>query len=73
MGRRKGSAASSTRDVLRHGPDVLGDREWVFDQPFFFILNLALGGLLGGRSTPTSIPIQYYVDYVRVYQPISDG
>jgi len=56
------------------GPEDLGDREWVFDQPFFFILNLALGGTLGGSIAPDlEYPIQYYVDYVRVYQPISDG
>ena len=29
-------------------PHDLGDREWVFDKPFFMILNLALGGTLGG-------------------------
>jgi len=56
------------------GPDDLGDREWVFDQPFFIILNLALGGTLGGPiALDLEFPIQYYVDYVRVYQPVSDG
>jgi beta-glucanase (GH16 family) len=56
------------------GPDDLGDREWVFDQPFFFILNLALGGTLGGTiALDLEYPIQYYVDYVRVYQPVADG
>ena len=56
------------------GPDDLGEREWVFDQPFFFILNLALGGTLGGTIDPDlEYPIQYYVDYVRVYQEIGGG
>jgi beta-glucanase (GH16 family) len=56
------------------GPDDLGDREWVFDQPFFFILNLALGGTLGGSiALDLEYPIHYYVDHVRVYQPVSDG
>ena len=36
------------------GPEDLGDREWVFDQPFFFILNLALGGTLGGNDRARS-------------------
>jgi len=31
------------------GPENLGSRDWVFDQPFFLILNLALGGTLGGN------------------------
>lgn len=46
----------------------VGDRQWVFDQPFFIILNLAIGGTLGGLVTPdTQFPAQYLVDYVRVY------
>ncbi len=56
------------------GPDDLGDREWVFDQPFFFILNLALGGTLGGViDLDLEFPIQYYVDYVRVYQDVDEA
>ncbi len=47
----------------------VGEREWVFDQPFFFILNLAAGGQLPGPiGLDTVFPTQYYVDYVRVYQ-----
>jgi len=49
----------------------VGNRPWVFDQPFFIILNLAIGGTLGGIVTPeTSFPSQYLVDYVRVYQAV---
>lgn len=47
--------------------DVPG--EWVFDQPFFIILNLAVGGNWPGypdESTP--FPQFLYVDYVRIYQ-----
>ena len=47
----------------------IGDREWVFDQPFFFILNLAVGGQLPGPvGLDTVFPNQLYIDYVRVYQ-----
>ncbi len=47
----------------------VGTRPWVFDQPFFFILNLAVGGTLGGMVSPTTVfPAQYLVDYVRVYE-----
>jgi beta-glucanase (GH16 family) len=47
----------------------IGDREWVFDQPFFIILNLAVGGQLPGPvGLKTTFPAQLLVDYVRVYQ-----
>lgn len=57
------------------GPESLGSREWVFDEPFFLILNLALGGTLGGNiALDLEYPIAYYVDYVRVYQaPVDAG
>lgn len=55
------------------GPENLGNREWVFDRPFFMILNLALGGTLGGNiALDLEYPIQYYVDYVRVYQTVEE-
>ncbi|NWF69911.1 MAG: glycoside hydrolase family 16 protein [Chloroflexi bacterium] len=47
----------------------IGEREWVFDQPFFMILNLAVGGQLAGPiGLDTVFPAQYLVDYVRVFQ-----
>jgi beta-glucanase (GH16 family) len=49
--------------------DSVGDREWVFDQPFFIIMNVAIGGTLGGTiSLDTEFPLSMYVDHVRVYQ-----
>jgi beta-glucanase (GH16 family) len=42
---------------------------WVFDQDFFIILNLAIGGTLGGDVDPNLVfPLRYEIDYVRVYQ-----
>lgn len=43
-------------------------RNWPFDQPFFLILNLAIGGTMGG-SVPGNAPLPYSmsVDYVRLY------
>lgn len=47
----------------------VGTKKWVFDQPFFIILNLAVGGQLPGMVSPTTVfPAQLLVDYVRVYQ-----
>lgn len=47
--------------------DVPG--EWVFDHPFFFIMNVAVGGYWPGYPDETTVfPQAMYVDYVRVYQ-----
>ncbi|MEM7112806.1 MAG: glycoside hydrolase family 16 protein [Chloroflexota bacterium] len=47
--------------------DVPGD--WVYDHPFFFILNVAVGGNWPGYpNDSTEFPQQMLVDYVRVYQ-----
>jgi beta-glucanase (GH16 family) len=41
---------------------------WVFDHPFFIILNVAVGGSWpGSPDTTTVFPQQMLVDYVRVY------
>jgi len=52
--------------------------DWPFNKPFYFIINLAIGGNWGGADTsvfPTGIDdsifdsqVLYQVDYVRVYQ-----
>ncbi len=56
------------------GPENLGGREWVFDRPFFLIVNLALGGTIGGViGVDTEFPQYLYVDHVRVYQRIDDS
>jgi beta-glucanase (GH16 family) len=42
---------------------------WVFDKPFFLLLNFAIGGNFGGPVDPgNTYPQEYLVDYVRVYQ-----
>jgi beta-glucanase (GH16 family) len=42
---------------------------WVFDQPFFLLLNVAVGGTWPGSPDGTSsFPQRMYVDYVRVYR-----
>lgn len=43
--------------------------EWVYDHPFFLILNVAVGGdYVGFPTADTPFPQTMYVDYVRVYQ-----
>ena len=47
--------------------DVKG--EWVFNQPFYIILNMAVGGNFPGMpNSETVFPQTMLVDYVRVYQ-----
>lgn len=41
------------------------DRDWVFDQPFYLILNLAMGGNLGGTIDANLSNTTMSVDYVR--------
>ena len=49
-------------------------RPWVFDHPFFIILNVAVGGSWPGNpDTTTVFPQTMRVDYVRVYEKTGGG
>jgi hypothetical protein len=49
--------------------DLPNGTSWVFDHPFFIILNVAVGGgWPGNPDSSTVFPQQMLVDYVRVYQ-----
>ncbi len=47
-----------------------GSRDWPYDQNFYIILNLAIGGDLGGTGFVDSLNgnAEFLIDYVRVYQ-----
>ena len=46
--------------------DVTG--EWVFDKPFFLLMNVAIGGnFVGSPNAETQFPQTMLIDYVRVY------
>ncbi|MDH3294621.1 MAG: family 16 glycosylhydrolase, partial [Acidimicrobiia bacterium] len=50
-------------------PSDVAPNPWVFDKPFFLLLNFAIGGNFGGPIDPDNVyPQQYLVDYVRVFQ-----
>ncbi|WP_394941379.1 family 16 glycosylhydrolase [Psychromicrobium sp. YIM B11713] len=51
---------------LSVGKEDLGGKQWVFNKPFFLILNLAIGGTLGGAVDLNAMPAQMVVDYVKV-------
>jgi beta-glucanase (GH16 family) len=49
--------------------DLPADATWVFDHPFFIILNLAVGGNWPGNPDASAVfPQTMLVDYVRVYK-----
>jgi len=54
--------------VERTPADLPPGAIWVYDHPFFIILNLAVGGNWPGNSDEATVfPQQMVVDYVRVY------
>lgn len=49
--------------------DVPPGKKWVFDHPFFIVLNVAVGGYWpGDPDQTTQFPATMHVDYVRVYR-----
>ena len=49
--------------------DLHPGQKWVFDHPFFLLLNVAVGGGWPGNPDPSTVfPQAMLVDYVRVYQ-----
>ena len=45
-----------------------GAAQWPFDKPQYMILNLAIGGDLGGPVDDSIFPIEFEIEYARVYQ-----
>lgn len=57
---------------VRTASDIPVGSQWVFNNPFFVLLNLAVGGTGSWPGPPdgtTPSPARMIVDYVRVYQP----
>jgi beta-glucanase (GH16 family) len=44
------------------------EASWPFDQPFYLIFNIAVGGTMGGVVDDTALPFVMEVEHVRVYQ-----
>jgi beta-glucanase (GH16 family) len=50
-------------------PEVKNEDTWPFDKPFYFLVNLAIGGNFGGPEVDDTIfPQKFIVDYIKVYQ-----
>jgi beta-glucanase (GH16 family) len=55
--------------VYTFQPEVKNENTWPFNQPFYIIINMAIGGNFGGPEVDDSIfPQEYVLDYVKVYQ-----
>lgn len=51
-----------------YNPTVKDKNTWPLDSPFYVIINIAIGGNLGGHDIdPTLTSVKMLVDYVRVY------
>ncbi|TDQ29142.1 glycoside hydrolase family 16 protein [Zeaxanthinibacter enoshimensis] len=58
------------KSVYTFSPGERSQEVWPFDQPFYLLLNVAVGGNFGGPEIDDSIfPQQFVVDYIRVYKP----
>jgi beta-glucanase (GH16 family) len=54
---------------VQDASDLPEGGEWVFDHPFFLVMNLAVGGdWPGNPDSTTPTPSDLMVDYVRVYK-----
>jgi len=50
-------------------PEEKNIETWPFDQPFYLILNMAVGGHFGGKEIDNSIfPQSFIIDYIKVFQ-----
>nr|WP_315133222.1 glycoside hydrolase family 16 protein [uncultured Flavobacterium sp.] len=55
--------------VYTFQPEIKNENTWPFDKPFYFILNVAIGGNFGGPAVDDKVfPQDFIVDYIRVYQ-----
>ena len=56
------------RPVHRYAKAGAGAAGWPYDSPQYMLLNLAIGGDMGGKVDDRIFPATFEVDYVRVYQ-----
>ncbi|MBC9932787.1 carbohydrate-binding protein [Chitinophaga qingshengii] len=57
-----------TAKVLSYANPHTDWKDWPFDQQFHLILNLAIGGGMGGAIVDADWPDSMQVDYARIYQ-----
>ena len=61
------------KKVYSFSPQEKNAKTWPYDKPFYFILNLAIGGNFGGPEVDDSIfPQEFIIDYVKIYRPVKN-
>ena len=64
-----GFYVDQTLYATRTPADLPKGARWVYDHPFFLILNVAVGGVWPGNpDATTSFPQTMLVDYIRAYR-----
>lgn len=55
--------------VYTFKPEVKNENTWPYNQPFYFLINMAIGGNFGGPDIDNSVfPEEFSIDYIKVYQ-----
>ena len=63
------SIYADSQEILSYSNDCNGFTSWPFSESFHLLINLAIGGDLGGTEFDNNVfPQQFYIDYVSVTQ-----
>lgn len=52
-------------------PAEVGNGQWPFDKPFYILVDMQLGGSWVGKVNPDQLPVEMYIDWVRLYRDTS--
>lgn len=57
------------KETFRYPKTDCGDPDqWPFDRPFYFLLDMQLGGSWVGDVKLDTLPVEMYIDYIRVFE-----
>ena len=57
------------KETFRYPKTDCGDPDqWPFDKPFYFLLDMQLGGKWVGEVDVSTLPVRMYIDWIRVYK-----
>jgi beta-glucanase (GH16 family) len=55
--------------VYTFQPEIKNEDTWPFNNPFYFIVDVAIGGNFGGPAVDDTVfPQDFIIDYIKVYQ-----